>query len=191
MAAVVVLTLAACTRGGYHGPEGLQPLPTTVEDTFAVPDVIDAAYVNRVLAELNRIDGDFNRLLVKTHTVEPKARALLRAIFNDPALDDEMRSLETLDYGNFKRPPGNRRTTVTEVVTGRPTCILAKVTYDFSAVAVATGSYPGEVDIVTLRPKQEGADPHGKNPTPWAFSHLEQIGADETPPDEARCDAHG
>lgn len=192
LAGVVVLALGACTRGDGRGTDPTiptRPVVTSAADPYAIPGVIDAAYVNRVLAALNQIDGDFIRLLVQTRTLGPGARTLVRAIYNDPEFDVEVRSLETLDFSLAKQPPGNRKSSVTEVVTASASCILAKVRSDYSAVVVTPEDQPGKVEVVTLRPKQAGADPQSLNPTPWAYAHLGLIGVDEAPPDRARCDA--
>jgi hypothetical protein len=62
LAATLVLVLAAaCSQSGdERGPTATvpsAPITTQPADPYAVPDVIDAAYVNRVLAGLDAVMG--------------------------------------------------------------------------------------------------------------------------------------
>lgn len=200
MVAVLAILVGACSPSGAKDPETTVPTaPTTaatteVVDPFAVPAVIEAAYVDKVLAALNRVDGDLVRDLVQTNTLSEMANIRLRAIYNDPEFQQELESLVKLfgrGIGGFKRPPGDRRTTVTEIVTASPTCVLAEVTHDYSNV-VENAAQPlagEEVAIVTLRPTQANADPQDLNPTPWSVSNTDIILVNAVPPERARCDA--
>ena len=57
--AVVVAGLAGCGVGGSSGADGpTATRPTVPPDPYAVPAVIDEAYVNRVLAALDQANGE-------------------------------------------------------------------------------------------------------------------------------------
>ncbi|MGI8684837.1 MAG: hypothetical protein ACR2MO_07080 [Acidimicrobiales bacterium] len=199
LVAVLAVLVGACSPGGNKGPETTVPTaPTTVAttapvDPFAVPTVIDAAYVDRVLAALNKVEGDLVRDLVETNALTVEASTRLRAIYNDPKYQQEFDSLVKL-FGagttEFKRPPGDRSTTVIELVSTSPACILAKTASDYSAVVtVPPAPEADKVDIVTLRATQPGADPKNLNPTPWSVSNDETINVSDSPPPRATCDA--
>lgn len=194
---LVAIVAGACSPGGADGPETTVPTSATtvattaVADPFAIPALIDAAYVDRVLAALNKVEGDLVRELVERNAVDTSARSRLRAIYNDPKFEQEFDSLIKLfgrGTAEFKRPPGDRVTTVTEVVSASPACILVRTSSDYSDVVVnPPPKEPGEVDVTTLRPTQAEADPENLNPTPWSVSSDESVSAVDAPPARARC----
>ena len=57
---------------------------TTTVDPWAVPAAITAAYVNRVLAELNHIDGDAIRSARAANALTPKFNELEMSIRATP-----------------------------------------------------------------------------------------------------------
>jgi hypothetical protein len=186
---VVALTsLAACNGDGADNT-----LPPPPPDPYAVPAVIDEAYVNRVLAALDQVEGDVVRHLVATRRADDYGSTRLRAIYNDPQyqleLDALMRSAKT-DLSEYKTPPGNRKSAVIRLATRRSDCILAETTRDFSGVVRAPPPRRAdEVDLVTLRPTQADADPKNFNPTPWSIGNAEIIKAGQTPDVRAQCPA--
>src|SRR3954464_237000 len=85
---VALLASPACSKGaadkgsaGAGGTVATEPDRTTTTNPYAVPAVIDVAYVNRVLAGLDAAVGDAMRLVVSTHTVPREAYDRLRAIY--------------------------------------------------------------------------------------------------------------
>ncbi|MEO7836075.1 MAG: hypothetical protein ABIS21_00360 [Acidimicrobiales bacterium] len=200
LAIITALALAGGCSSSTRDDTADPTVPTTTEETtttaapdpFAVPEVIDEAYVNKVLAALDQVDGEALRRVVTNGTVQIEVSSMVRAIYNDPQFEQELGGLfkvfaEGLEP--FKNPPGNRRRTVTRFGTGSPECIFTEVHSDFSAVLKAPPpDPPGEVEIVTLRPTQTGADPENHNPTPWSVSNSEVIKTGEVPAERARCD---
>lgn len=193
----IVLLVGACAPGATNEPQTTVPTapPTTATtaaiDPFAVPAVIDAGYVNRVLAALDRVEGDLVRSLVERNVIDATARTRLRAIYNDPQFEEEFTSLVKL-FGSgtteFKRPPGDRHTTVTEIVAASRSCVLAKVARDYSEVVnTPRPPEPDKVRIVTLKPTQASSDPTGLNPTPWSVTNAEVLRIDQPVPQEALC----
>jgi hypothetical protein len=171
----------------------LPPPPTastTPADPYAVPAVIDEAYVNRVLAGLDQVRGDAVRRFVAIGQVDAEAGRAMRSIYNDPQYAQELEGLVKTDRSRLKTPPGNRRTTATRVLQGQQTCILAEVSIDFSEVALAPPPRPAdEVTSVTLRPTQPGADIRSLNPTPWSMSNADVLKQGALPSPENQCAA--
>ena len=142
-AALVFAVAAACSQSPEdRGPTATVPsAPTTAApapDPYAVPEVIDVAYVNRVLAGLDAVMGDVVRLVVKTKAIPPEAYDRLRAIYGD----DEWLQLavdgfqDDLFYGlkDYKAEPGNERTTISRLITAEPNCVFGSVERDYSAL---------------------------------------------------------
>lgn len=144
---------------------------TPPADPFAVPATIDAAYVDRVLVELNRVYGDVVRTVRARGRYERGDAAVLLTIFNPPLYERQAEifgDIPTQDAGLFKDPVGNRVMKVQQLITAGPDCILAKVGFDFSAVL--KDPPPANPSYITLKPKRPGSDPKGVNPTPWAMT---------------------
>src|SRR5436305_8891946 len=105
--------------------------PTTTTNPYAVPTVIDAAYVNRVLAGLDAINGDVTRLVVKTKTIPREAYDRLRAIYaDDKTLQTAIDLFQSYLRANLLAStagPGNQATTINQLITTKSTCVLARV----------------------------------------------------------------
>jgi hypothetical protein len=99
LAAFALFASAACSSSGAEkGSAGANPTvatdpprtnttvapPTTTTNPYAVPAVIDAAYVNRVLASFDALLGDVLRIVLRTNTIPPEAYDRLKAIYADP-----------------------------------------------------------------------------------------------------------
>jgi hypothetical protein len=145
-----------------------------------VPAVIDAAYVNRVLAALDAVVGDAVRIVVRTRALPKEAVDRLTAVYADPdALQLEIDLLqEELRTGlrSLTPQPGNKRTVVTDLVNGTETCIFAKISRDYSAVSAS--SVPLDTQWVALKPMSR--TPY--NPTSWGYIY-EGFQEDLGPPD--------
>lgn len=192
-AAAIALTAAvACSTGGADkGRAGANPTlatdppATTTTNPYAVPAVIDAAYVNRVLAGLDATLGDVTRLIVKTRTIPREAYERMRAVFND---DDRLQleiDLFQRDLRNgldgYRPSPGNSVTTVSQLLTTTDSCVFARVTRDYTAVGL--DSLSASTLWVALKPLNISRDPNGYNTTNWAF-HYEGFTETRTqPPD--------
>ncbi len=169
---LTVLLSAACTgKSEPLGPTATVPHATTTTNPYAVPAVIDEAYVNRVLAGLDHAVGDVVRLIVDTKTIPPEAIERLKTLYVGDALqlavdlfqDDMFNS-----FRGYKEHPGDGATTVTRLITVRPNCVFAEVYKDFSAVG--TNPDPAfSTQWIALVPYP--MDSKGINPTGWAFSY--------------------
>lgn len=202
--AVTVLAFVggACSSADDDGAgptPATQPAPPTTTtttqpaDPYAIPEVIDEAYVNRVLAALDKIDGDVLRRVVANEGIDAEVPKMLRAIYNDPQYDEELDGIRrVLSRGleAFRRPPGNRRTIVARLVEARSDCVFFEARTDSSEVLKVVPPQPhDELELFTLRPTNEGADSSGINPTPWSVANAEVIDRGAVPPGRATCGA--
>lgn len=149
---------------------GTEPPRTTTTNPYAIPPVIDDAYVNRVLAAFDTIRGDVSRLVVQTKTIPPEAIDRLRSIYGkSDALQLDIDLLQDdmfKGFSDYKDPPGNQRTTVEHLITAKDACIFAQVQRDYSAVTSQPNPPPSRLWVVLL-PDPGDIDPWGYNPTPW------------------------
>lgn len=172
----VAVVIAACSSGDDQaGPTaslGTAP-PTTAADPYAIPEVIDVAYVNRVLEGLDSAVGEVTRMVVKARTIPPEAVERLKALYTGEFLQlsvdryqDDMRD----GFSTYKPDPGDPTTEVAELINASPTCVFARVSRDYSAVT--SRSNPALSTLwVSLSPRDPNSDPNGYNPTPWAFAY--------------------
>jgi hypothetical protein len=188
LAAGMLVVGGACSGGGGDDDDGGSSSVTVPEDTavddattttttagsadaaFAVPATIDDAYVNRVLAELDRVQGDVFRRIVANGSFAQADLVPLRAVFNDPELTGQAQGFATLvgSIDRARKPPGDNRTTVVRLLTARPDCIYAETTVDVSATVLDPP--PPRTQWVALRPSQPDTDPQGLNPTPFSIA---------------------
>lgn len=170
---LVSCALAACSGGSDERTAATlgTAITTTTTDPYAVPAVIDEAYVNRVLAGLDAAVGDVVRLVVREKALTPEAMNRLKAIHPDgDVLDLELQSFRNeIESGlaDYKNAPGNAKTTVKQMISASSDCIFVRVDRDYSAV----GSHPlsKRPEWVGLRPVDVSRIVDGFNPTPWAI----------------------
>lgn len=175
-AALVFAVAAACSQSPEdRGPTATVPsAPTTsaqTADPYAVPEVIDVAYVNRVLAGLDAVMGDVVRLVVKSKTIPPETYDRLRAIYGDDEwlqlrVDNFQEDLRTGVEG-YRPEPGNERTVVAQLLSTTPTCVFAKVLRDSSAMVVNAGSPSTQWVALTRALLGE----RSINPTGWVYTY--------------------
>jgi hypothetical protein len=169
-----LVVLAACSSGTKEGgaatvPSAAAATTTTTSDPWAVPSTITPAYLDRVLAELNHIDGNAFRDARAHNAVTPTFITLERAIrAGAHELDfqtQEVRQEIAIGWKGIKDVPGDRRMTVTTSLPATPPCELSAVAVDFRAVTSGQPlSYPPW--YVALVP----ATPSAENPTHWSLA---------------------
>lgn len=147
--------------------------------------MIDTAYVNRVLAGLDAAMGDVTRLVLRTKAIPREAYDRMRAIYSkDDGLQlviDSFQSDMRRDFFGYKADPGNKVTTVAQLLSVRNTCVFARVTRDYSAVG--TNPRTAEVQWIAVKPSDPTRDPNKYNVTSWSYLY-EGFPADHTqPPD--------
>jgi hypothetical protein len=178
MASALTLVATACGGGDQSeaGPTATvppAPASTTTTNPYAVPEVIDAAYVNRVLEGLDAAVGDIVRLVMRTRDVPPEVIDRVKAVY----LDREGQNLELASlqhslrdgFRGFQENPGNKRSTVRNVIAAMPTCVFVQVERDYSQVGMQENPRPS-TEWIVLKPLDPAQDPKSYNPTPWAFA---------------------
>lgn len=142
VAVVALAALAACRDDAQprvpSATVPTAPATTTTTHPYAVPAVIDAEYVNRVITGLDAIMGDATRLVVQTKTTSQEVFDRLRAVYaNDADVD-----LRLKDYAlqvskglpSARQQPGDKRTTVSELISNSSNCPYVRVDRDYSPV---------------------------------------------------------
>jgi hypothetical protein len=181
-ALVVVALLVGCT-GGDEGDDAAvtttTEAPTTTAaaetttttvapDPFTVPADpadIDEAYVEAVLTELERINGDALRLAV-SEGLSPAITELIRSIHSPESASLELQgyAIQAAEsFPNVRPDPGDAIARVTALLSASASCISADVQLDLAAVSVDADS----IDLrVELRPQATNAP---GNSTPWVY----------------------
>ncbi len=143
------------------------PTTTTTADPWAVPAVIDATYLNRVLAELDHIDGDAYRDARAMKAVTPRYLELERSIRADDtevALNTKIiRNAMAQDWRNVRPLPGDRHTAVIRMIPAPAPCVFAAVSVNLDDFTLKSVKYPPW--SVALLP----APPSNDNPTHWVL----------------------
>ena len=181
LAVLALGTLLVACSGDPSAPpppssEPLGPAPTESPSTtlaattsttlgFTTPAVIDVPYVQRVLDEIYRLDGEAARYIYAKRLPDAEFNARLEAIFGEPALG-EAKSLygqgAARGFDNFANPPGNPKIQVRSIVETTPSCILVRASLDFRPLFVgADRTQPDGVVQLSL------ADVLPLNPTGW------------------------
>ena len=183
---LLVLALAGgCTRGGGTGADPTLPPETSAStapstSTSAVPEVnaipanIDEAYLDRVLAALDEIDGRATRIIVERKRLVPEATDLLASIYDGESFTEQTSLWQAaLDrdpqLSNFKPSPGNVVTKVSRIISRSSLCVWMEVRRDYSSVGVA--AVTPKPEYVALRALAESRPERHINPTAWIISY--------------------
>lgn len=207
---LVVACALVATVGGCTGEEDPVTLPTTSpsatpstdeepspapspspSDPFAVPDEITADYVERVLNEINRLDAELTRDILRRPLDEdatelpPEDQAHLEAIYAEPLLTFNGRAkvdlLRNQDQRDDLLPPdqlGHLVMAVEELLGASP-CLVARVNRDWSEVDAVADADQSSLAFTVL----QGAA--NANLTSWRLSNLIIGDASPGSPDEA------
>ena len=188
MCCFLAATLAGCSSGDEPAAStatlGTAPATTAAADPYAVPPVIDEAYVNRVLAGLDAVKGDVTRDVIRTKTITIDAFDRLRAVYDSneflqltiDGLEADIRE----GFSSYRPNPGNVTTRVSRLLTTAPNCIFAQVQRDYSTVGIKPSPEVG-VQWIGLKPLDRSRDPKGLNQTSWALTY-DGVPRDRLPP---------
>lgn len=157
-----VALLGACSRG---------PAPATTAPPLAAAGAEEAAAVDRILAGLDGVMGDAQRLLVRDRRITPEVTDRLRAIYVGPELLNQIDAFRADVAGGlagFKEPPGDRVTTVSRLITVSPICVFVEVARDYGPITAGPAPAPASLYVVLVT-KAEADDSRQLNPTPWAM----------------------
>jgi len=176
---VFALALSACSSGGSPndaaGPSRVAP-PEGAEE---------AARIDRVLAGLDGVMGDLQRILVRERRITPEVTDRLRSIYTGPELlnqIDAFRADVAAGLAGYRNPPGNRLTTVARLITVSPICVFVEVTRDYGPTTAGPAPPPSSLYVVLVT-KSEADDPRQLNPTPWAMLY-DGVQADGAEPED-------
>lgn len=168
-------TLAASTPTPTPSSTTESPLPSpspTVAD-YAIPDPIDAPYVQRVLQALYSLESEAVRQMAAADEVTDDAAALLRAA-NRPVriepLLERYRGLAAEGFPGVLDQPGDQIVTVATVISANEACLFASGYRDFRSVAETPEFGDDAVFYFQLLPKDPAQDETGLNPTPWMLA---------------------
>lgn len=170
------MMLGACA-GQPSAPEAssatvrTEPSTTATTNPYAVPAVIDAAYVNRVLAWLDQFEGDIARHVMASRTLAPDDIARLKAIHASDgafqvALDAYQFDIRSGFAGALPNP-GNLKTVVIQMLSAKSSCVYVKVDRDYSAVASNPNPSLAGPQWVALRRLNPPVSPY--NVTGWGY----------------------
>lgn len=165
------------------------PATTATTNPYAVPAVIDVAYVNRVLAWFDQAEGDLVRRVIAARTLTPEDIAVLRAInasdgMFQVALDSYQYTLRT-GLGGFLPNPGNAKTVVLEMLSANSACIYFKADRDGSAVAKNPNP---SLRTLWVALRRLDSPPSSLNPTGWGYIlNGGGFGPTPRPPDRDPC----
>lgn len=169
-AVVAAAMLSACSGGGHAAPKATVPVErtTTTTNPYAVPAVIDVAYVNKVLAALDHLSGDATRILLQQRQLSPDYVAHLRAFLSD----EGVRALENINQAelaaglkDYRQTPGDPHTTVVRSIRLARDCLYTETRRDLGAI---TTSPQRIYELYTaLKPLPPERDSAHLNPTGW------------------------
>ncbi len=146
---------------------------TTTTNPYAVPPVIDIAYVNRVLAGLDAAVGDVVRFVVKTKPAPHEITLQLKPLYTDHMASLQLEgfhqdSIE--DFEGYRATPGNKISKVVELVSATSTCIFAHLSRDYGPVVDVPNPDLSD-QWVALVPKELARDPNSYNVTGWMYAY--------------------
>jgi hypothetical protein len=170
-----LLALAGC-GSSKPAPTTQATVPTsTISATasYAVPNRITTAYVQRVLNVLERLNSAAGADIVDNGRLTNVAVSDLKAIFA-PDLFAAQVNLWVNDITSglkgFRHPSGLVVDHVTNIFSADSSCVFVGVIRDVSAVTLTPP--PPHTTYVQLVPAHVAIDPGHLNPTPWAFEML-------------------
>ncbi len=154
-------------------PTATVPQGTTTTNPYAVPEVIDDAYVNRVLAGLDQGVGDITRMIVTNKRITGEAADRLMAFYIGDALVLKLQGYQgdvLRDFVGYKNELGNKVTTVSELISYRADCIFARVSRDVSAISLQPDQSLSTL-WVALVPLDRTTNVAHYNAVGWVFSY--------------------
>jgi hypothetical protein len=173
--AFVMLLLGGCGDSDSAIDEETQPTvaeqstTTTATDPWAVPDVIDAEYVRRVLQRIDDVRAEVRRDVYASRQFTETDRKKIEAIYTGHQLAvalNEWPILAATDHSDMIANPGPAIVAIQGVLAADPDCIWANVTFDESRNRPLPKT-PVQAQVVLEKSSHDTQ----VNPTPWMIKH--------------------
>ena len=185
LAPVLALALAACGGGDGDGEEEAgESTTTTVErttttderstapsttsttvDPAAVPEVIDAAYVQSVMDRFDVLLRDAYGSATASGSFDAAFEAKIRSIYGGPEAEKLLVNLRRIGIEPFADPPGLPTTVVRDVATARRDCVFLTAERDLTPLS----DEPYE-QVQPYYLQLVAAEPGPENPMPWVLA---------------------
>jgi hypothetical protein len=172
LAVVCAASVLAGCGGGSDAAVDEAPLvadagstTTSAVDPWAIPEVIDAEYVRRVLQRIDDVRAEVRRDVFATKQFTDVDRKKIESIYVDHQLVvalNEWPTLATTEHPDFLSNPGSAVVVVQRILRSTSDCIWADVTFDESKNR-PTPRVPVQAQIVLV----VAAHDTQVNPTPW------------------------
>ena len=144
------------------------------------PPVIDLAYAQRILDELNRLDGEASRILYREKRMTAEVEGILTSVFYASSLEDVRRALVT-DFGvglqTWRDPPGDPVVRAVRVLSSRAGCIALRAHSDLGPRYAGTTDIQRNIGIILQRNIKPTAAERQINPTLW----VQTVGSTKIP----------
>jgi hypothetical protein len=139
------------------------------EDPYAIPEEIDAEYLDRVFEALNDVDLDVQAEILRHNAVTSMADGFLRDIYTAYALADEREGFEkVLADGSTDGYAGGPLVTTTErIVDINGDCLAVLSVQDRSQLLSDPPSQSRTYSLLLMR---EAGESREVNPTPWKLA---------------------
>lgn len=180
MLLVLLAAFAGCGSHDRSGPTARvaeQAPPTTIatiDDPYAVPQVIDVAYINQVLAALDHIYGEAIRTLVRDRAVTPQFTDLMRSIYTEEQLHqitDLAAHARDKGFSTMSPTPADPKTVVQRVLRASVTCIFVAVDRELSPVSAPGPTIPVPQNYIALQRSADSPAARDPNPTIWRMAY--------------------
>lgn len=181
---LLIVSLLAVTVGACRSSRGDDSLPppvtssstTSTTVSYAVPAVIDVAYVGRVMQALDHVYGDAVRHLAQSRSVDEQFLKYLVATHNPRIFglaQDLWVKIQARDFAGLRDAPGDPVTRIDNLLRADRDCILIQGDRDFTPIYV--GDDPNNHHrFVALTPLRADRNPDAMNPTPWTANFYGQ-----------------
>jgi hypothetical protein len=186
-----VLCAAAASLAACRPNRSDQPLPPPVVTTpttapsYAIPAVIDADYVARVMQALDHIYGSAIRHLAQTRSIDETFLRHLVATHNPrifALVQDLWVRIQAKDFAGLAPTPADPRTRIDTLLRADRDCILLQGDRDLSPLH-ASDDPTNHQPFVALTPLRSDRNPERLNPTPWAINFSGQATDGSLPED--------
>jgi hypothetical protein len=191
--ALMALVLAAGCGGGGGDDDApaatLDKSTTTTGDGAppsipeTVPEEIDAAYLDDVMANLDVQLQDLTRVAVDDPSLGEEFQARIRALHTPGDIDEQIATYRPPPDGiALAADPGRPTTEVREIISASPACVFFSAERDLSPL-LADPDDPVYAPVQPYYVKLVTHTPTDFNPTPWIIDQDTFYTDGSTPPD--------